>query len=232
MLPTALVGFHWLQSLNMAMRKTAARENRDFVRVGKSQIQGRGVFAKRKLPKGTRIIEYIGDRIALHDSFRAVKAGEPAAVYVIYLDETTAIDGARNGNDARCCPRGRADIRLQTHRDKPQADQGQYRRLPVSLRISKVPRNDVETTRRLIMKLRSAKTQPRYTASSIALATAMLAVPSIVPHAAIAVEAAARSATVIKSSSSISDAYIKFSERFMKMSEKVSIVGMDGTHSL
>ena len=66
--------------------------NRDFIRVGLSRIAGTGVFAIRRIPRGTRIIEYTGKRIPI---------GESTSRYTIALDETTAIDGDQGGNDAR-----------------------------------------------------------------------------------------------------------------------------------
>lgn len=74
-------------------------QNRDFIRVGRSRIEGTGVFAKRKIPKGTRIVEYIGERVPIGQVYRAVADGP--RVYGFALDETTAIDGTRNGNEAR-----------------------------------------------------------------------------------------------------------------------------------
>jgi SET domain-containing protein len=44
-------------------------QNRDFIRVGRSRIEGTGVFAKRKIPKGTRIIEYTGKRLSREKLF-------------------------------------------------------------------------------------------------------------------------------------------------------------------
>ncbi len=74
---------------------------RDFVRVGRSRIEGKGVFAKRKIPKGTRIIEYTGERVPVARLF-AESGGDPRAhVYLFHLREDIAVDGARNGNDAR-----------------------------------------------------------------------------------------------------------------------------------
>lgn len=78
-----------------------AQADRDFIRVGKSPIHGRGVFAKRKIPKGTRVIEYLGERIQLEKLCRDPATVGTARVYAFYLDENTVIDGARNGNDAR-----------------------------------------------------------------------------------------------------------------------------------
>lgn len=75
--------------------------NRDFVRVGRSRIEGKGVFAKRKIPKGTRIIEYAGERVLLAKLLVEIVEGKPSRVYTFRLSDSTVIDGARNGNDAR-----------------------------------------------------------------------------------------------------------------------------------
>lgn len=78
-----------------------ASPDRDFVRVGRSRIQGRGVFAKRRIPRGTRVIEYIGDRVPLASLMVRVGDGASTPIYALRLNETTAIDGSLNGNDAR-----------------------------------------------------------------------------------------------------------------------------------
>ena len=41
--------------------------DRDFIRVQPSGIHGTGVFARRTIPKGTRVIEYAGRRLAKVD---------------------------------------------------------------------------------------------------------------------------------------------------------------------
>lgn len=74
---------------------------RDFVCVRASGIQGKGLFAKRKIPKGTRIIEYEGDRIPMKSIVRRSAEQLSGGVYVFHLNATTVIDGASNGNDAR-----------------------------------------------------------------------------------------------------------------------------------
>ncbi len=75
--------------------------NRDFVRVGRSRIHGKGVFAKRRIPRGTRVIEYAGARVPVTQLFVEMAEGAPPPVYSIRLNETMVIDGARGGNDAR-----------------------------------------------------------------------------------------------------------------------------------
>ena len=37
--------------------------DRDFTLVKTSQVHGKGVFAKKTIPKGTRIFEYAGERV-------------------------------------------------------------------------------------------------------------------------------------------------------------------------
>jgi uncharacterized protein len=69
--------------------------------VGKSPIEGTGVFAKRKIPRGTRVIEYIGQHVPINALYQVIAEGRPSRIYGFALNDTTAIDGARNGNDAR-----------------------------------------------------------------------------------------------------------------------------------
>ncbi|GLH68049.1 SET domain-containing protein [Geothrix edaphica] len=76
-------------------------QDRDFIRVQASGIHGTGVFAKRPIPKGTRILEYAGRRLAKAELLAAAGRGERKLTYVLNLDEDTAIDGAEQGNDAR-----------------------------------------------------------------------------------------------------------------------------------
>jgi SET domain-containing protein len=74
---------------------------KDFVRVGRSRIEGKGVFAKRKIPKGTRIIEYQGKRRLVADFLGSGKAADHGRVFAIALNDKTVIDPTVRGNDAR-----------------------------------------------------------------------------------------------------------------------------------
>lgn len=74
---------------------------RDFTVVNMSQVHGIGVFAKKLIPKGTRIFEYKGLRVSKTDLATDLVKGLTSMVYVMNLNETTAIDGERGGNDAR-----------------------------------------------------------------------------------------------------------------------------------
>jgi len=75
--------------------------DRDFIRVGRSRIEGMGVFAKRRIHRGARIIEYRGERVAADRLLAPASGPEPARVYTFRLNETVVIDGARGGNASR-----------------------------------------------------------------------------------------------------------------------------------
>ena len=75
--------------------------DRDFIREGPSSIEGKGVFAKGMIPRGTRIIEYTGARRTVESLVANVANGEKPSVYLIHLHEGMVIDGAIDGNDAR-----------------------------------------------------------------------------------------------------------------------------------
>ena len=74
-----------------------------------SNIEGTGCFARQHIQKGTRIIEYKGQRIppSIVEERSLVEvddAGEiigQSHVYMFYVDWRTTIDGGVNGNDAR-----------------------------------------------------------------------------------------------------------------------------------
>ncbi|MCY7339038.1 MAG: SET domain-containing protein-lysine N-methyltransferase, partial [Sphingomonas bacterium] len=75
--------------------------DRDFIRVGRSRIEGTGVFAKRRIHRGARIIEYSGERVAADQLVAPADGAESARVYTFRLNETVVIDGARGGNASR-----------------------------------------------------------------------------------------------------------------------------------
>ena len=68
-----------------------------------SKIQGRGAFAIRNIRKGTRLIEYLGQRISWRTADKRYddeKMGRHHT-FLFTVDEKTVIDAAVNGNDAR-----------------------------------------------------------------------------------------------------------------------------------
>jgi SET domain-containing protein len=71
--------------------------------VRRSSIHGRGVFALVRIPKGTRIIEYKGERISHQEAderYSELHANSPHTMLFIVNDEIV-IDATRRGNSAR-----------------------------------------------------------------------------------------------------------------------------------
>ncbi len=95
-----------------------------YIVVRKSRIHGTGVFAKTDIPSGTRIIEYIGDRITKKESDRRYQAaweraengnGKKGIVYIFTLNKRHDIDGDVSWNTAKyinhsCDPNSETDI--------------------------------------------------------------------------------------------------------------------------
>jgi SET domain-containing protein len=72
--------------------------------VRESEIHGRGVFANRRIRKGTRIVEYTGERIDNDEADRRYDDTKMKRhhTFLFTLDKNTVIDGAieRGGGDA------------------------------------------------------------------------------------------------------------------------------------
>ena len=68
-----------------------------------SPIQGSGAFAVRRIPAGTRLIEYAGERLtpAEADARYPDAADERHHTYLFAIDDDVVIDAAVNGNAAR-----------------------------------------------------------------------------------------------------------------------------------
>ena len=68
-----------------------------------SEIQGRGGFAAKPIRKGTRIIEYVGERISQREADRRYDDGSMKRhhTFLFALDSGKVIDAAVGGNDAR-----------------------------------------------------------------------------------------------------------------------------------
>jgi SET domain-containing protein len=82
------------------------------VRVGRSHIDGKGVFAAQPIKKGTRILEYTGEKISRQEATERVAQGN---VYVFFFDPQYDIDGNTPKNRARyinhsCDPNCESDI--------------------------------------------------------------------------------------------------------------------------
>jgi len=71
--------------------------------VRKSEVHGNGVFAARKIPAGTRIIEYAGTTISAKEADRRhpTNPDDPFHTFFFSLSSGKVIDGNDQGNDAR-----------------------------------------------------------------------------------------------------------------------------------
>ncbi len=104
----------------MTPRATTSR----YIVVRKSRIHGTGVFAKTNIPAGTRVIEYVGDRITKVESDRRYQLswersqngnGDEGIVYIFTLNKRHDIDGDVRWNTAKyinhsCDPSCETDI--------------------------------------------------------------------------------------------------------------------------
>jgi uncharacterized protein len=82
----------------------ARRRANHWFRLRRSRIQGTGAFARVDIPKGTRIIEYVGERITPAEADRRYPDDERSSrhhTFLFTLNQRTVIDAAHRGNDAR-----------------------------------------------------------------------------------------------------------------------------------
>lgn len=90
-------------------KKTPSRKTRsDWAAVRGSKIHGRGMFASKEIPRGTRIIEYTGERITKAEGWRRelkrqarAERGGDGCIYIFELNTKTDIDGSVLWNTAR-----------------------------------------------------------------------------------------------------------------------------------
>lgn len=66
-----------------------------------SKIEGKGMFAAEDIPKGTTIIEYLGEKITNEEADkREIENDKTGRTYIFYLDDKYSLDGAVGGNDS------------------------------------------------------------------------------------------------------------------------------------
>lgn len=72
-------------------------------KVRRSKIHGSGVFAVRRIRKGTRIIEYVGERVSHAEADRRYedKPADDSHTFLFIVDKRTVIDAGVDGNAAR-----------------------------------------------------------------------------------------------------------------------------------
>jgi SET domain-containing protein len=83
------------------MKKSLRRK--PLIKVRHSPIHGHGVFALRRIRKGTRVIEYLGDRVSHKIADQRYEGKDPNDnhTFLFTVDSRTVIDAGVGGNEAR-----------------------------------------------------------------------------------------------------------------------------------
>jgi SET domain-containing protein len=78
------------------------RNDHPLFEIRDSPIQGKGAFAIADIPKGTRVIEYVGEVVTEDEANERYddESMDRHHTFLFSVDENTVIDGAVNGNDA------------------------------------------------------------------------------------------------------------------------------------
>ncbi len=80
-----------------------SRDRPALFRVRRSSVHGLGVFAARRIRKGTRIVEYLGERVSHREADRRYehKSSRDSHTFLFVVDSGIVIDAGANGNEAR-----------------------------------------------------------------------------------------------------------------------------------
>jgi hypothetical protein len=79
------------------------QDNSGWLVVRRSPVHGLGAFATRRIDKGARIIEYLGERVSHEEADRRYehKDAQDSHTFLFIVDEATVIDAGVDGNEAR-----------------------------------------------------------------------------------------------------------------------------------
>ena len=85
------------------MSMNGTQQRLPVIEVRDSPLHGLGVFATRRISKGTRIIEYLGERVSHSEADRRYenKDADDAHTFLFIVDSRTVIDAGVDGNVAR-----------------------------------------------------------------------------------------------------------------------------------
>jgi SET domain-containing protein len=91
------------KSTTSAGQKPNRAEANEFYEVRRSGVHGYGGFAKKDLKKGTRITEYLGDRISHKEADQRYEDHDENDnhTFLFIVDKRTVIDAGVDGNNAR-----------------------------------------------------------------------------------------------------------------------------------
>jgi SET domain-containing protein len=86
-----------------AVKKVPSIPTSPLIEVRNSPIHGRGVYARTRIVKGGRIIEYLGDRVSHAEADRRyeLKDNDDGHTFLFIVDNRTVIDAGVGGNEAR-----------------------------------------------------------------------------------------------------------------------------------
>jgi len=89
--------------MRRAARVVATPRRPPLFEVRRSRIHGSGVYAARRIRKGTRIVEYLGERIshATADARYEEKGQDDGHTFLFIVDRRVVIDAGVDGNEAR-----------------------------------------------------------------------------------------------------------------------------------
>ena len=78
------------------------KEKNEWVEVKNSTIHGKGVFARKDIPKGKKIIEYVGEHISWKEALRRHPhdPSQPNHTFYFGLEDGSAIDAKFGGNES------------------------------------------------------------------------------------------------------------------------------------
>jgi SET domain-containing protein len=90
------------KSVDKGAAKLAAKAAK-LIKVRRSKVHGQGVFALQRIRKGTRIIEYVGDRISHARANRRYDDHDANDnhTFLFAVDRNVVIDATVDGNDSR-----------------------------------------------------------------------------------------------------------------------------------
>lgn len=89
--------------MRRSARPSRSEAGGPIIRVRRSKIHGHGVFATRLIPRSTRVIEYVGERVSHAEADRRYE-GRPvqdAHTFLFIVDRNTVVDAGVGGNEAR-----------------------------------------------------------------------------------------------------------------------------------
>lgn len=96
------------ESLKLDLNGNPLPVESEWFEVRESKIHGKGIFAAKDIPKGTKVIEYVGEKITKEEAeiradvqLERAEKDNDGAVYIFELDDNYDIDGNVEWNTAR-----------------------------------------------------------------------------------------------------------------------------------